>query len=129
MAHKSSGICHYTNDIIRKRTDTIAYNKWSMETRPFLYYQTRAERPIFLHYQTFAQVSRKKVILSNFAAGGGKVYIIFLGQFFSKWQICTYIYSHDLLIYICTRAVNHNPAPHDANIITSVIFKDGTTNI
>ena len=62
----------------------------------------RTASDFFLYYQTFAQVGREKVILSNFAADGGNIY--FYTFSFSKWQICAYIYSHDLLIYIHTHS-------------------------
>ena len=52
------------------------------------------------YYQTFVQTQRRKVKLSNFAAEGGEIFYFFFGTFFfSKWQICAYIYSQNLLIY------------------------------
>ena len=35
----------------------------------------RAAPDFFIYYQTLLQVDREKVVLSNFAAGGGKIFI------------------------------------------------------
>ena len=93
--------------------DTIWYHIWPTESRLiFTLLNFGTKRRFFYtikfslrpnaeksYYQTFVQTRTKKVILSNFTAEAVN-FFIFFGRFFSESEICAYIYSQNLLIYI-----------------------------